>query len=97
MFFRVYDYKFLELDRVHGNWLFRNRYYDFYTYLYIGRSYLRESRLDVLFPKRTLVVYNPIIKYRPYLFPEFSYPEEWTHERTRGIAYLSQGWLKDDI
>ena len=52
MFFRVYDYKFLELDRVHGNWLFRNRYYDFYTYLYIGRSYLRESRLDVLFPKK---------------------------------------------
>jgi hypothetical protein len=97
LFFRAYDYQFLQLDRVHGNWLFRNRCYDFYTYLFIGRSYLRESRLDILFPKRTLVVYNPIIKYRPFLFPEFSYPEEWTHERTRGIAYLSQGWLKDGI
>lgn len=91
MFFRVYDYNFLKLERVHGNWLYRHRCFDFYEYLFIGRSYLRESRLDVLFPKRTFVVYNPLIKYRPFLFPEFSYPEEWTYERTRGVPFLGQG------
>ena len=94
IFYRAYNYKFFKFERVYGNWLYRNQRYDFYEYLFIGRSYLRKSKLNVLFSERTLVIYNSIIKFSPFLFPEFSYPEEWTHERTWGVAYLGQGWFE---